>query len=117
MTILKGKKALLLAEGCKVNKEMKEKKKRLDQIKEELGELKKGDYENEANDKLNIGESDKMSPIAPKKAFLYMKKNELRAEFWKCVKIQLGELRKQVPEKVVAKWERKIGTTQKWTFK
>jgi hypothetical protein len=46
-----------------------------------------------------------------------MKKNDLRAAFWKCVKIQLTELRKQVPEKQVDKWERKIGTTQRWTFK
>jgi len=116
MTILKGKKALLLAEACKIGKEIKDKTKRLNTIKEEL-DLKKGSYENEANDTLNIGESDKMSPIDPKKAFLYMKKNDLRAEFWKCVKIQLRELRKQVPEKVVSKWERKIGTTQKWMFK
>lgn len=115
-TILKGKKALLLAEACKIDKEMKDKKKRLEAIKEEL-KLKKGSYENEANDTLNIGESDKMSPIEPRKAFLWMKKNNLRSEFWKCVKIQLTELRKQVPEKVVDKWERKVGTSQRWTFK
>lgn len=116
MTMLKGKKALLLAEACKLGKEIKAKEKRIAIIKSEL-DLKKGTYENEANDTLNIGESDKMSPIDPKKAFMWMKKNDLRAAFWKCVKIQLTELRKQVPEKQVDKWERKIGTTQRWTFK
>ena len=116
MTLLKGKPALLLAEACKINKEIKDKTARLGAIKEELA-LEKGSYVNEANDSLTISESNNLAPIDPRKAFLYMKKNDLRAEFWKCVKIQLTELRKQVPEKVVAKWERSIGTTQRWTFK
>ena len=116
MTVLKGKKALLLAEACKISKEKKKIEKRIDAIKGEL-DLKKGSYSNEANDSLTIGESDKMSPIEPKKAFLYMKKAGLRAEFWKCIKISLKDLRTQVPEKIVSKWERKIGTTQRFTFK
>ncbi len=116
MTILKGKKALLLAEACKLNREKKEIDGRIKVIKDELN-LKKGSYSNEANDSLTIAESDKMAPIEPKKVFLYMKKHDLRAEFWKCIKIQLTELRKQVPEKAITKWERNIGTTQRFTFK
>lgn len=116
MTLLKGKKALLLAEACKINAQSKKIKKRLEEIKKEM-DLSEGEYTNEASDSLNISESDKMSPIDPKKAFMWMKKNELRTEFWKCVKIQLTELRKQVPAKMVEKWERKIDTTKKWTFK
>ncbi len=114
--ILSGNKALLLAEACKLNKEAKEITKRLSEIKTEL-DLDVGSFSNEAKDTVTISESVKMSPIEPKKVFLYMKKNDLRAEFWKCVKIQLTELRKQVPEKIVTKWERKIGTTKRWVFK
>lgn len=114
--MLKGKKALLLAEACKISKEKKKIEKRMEAIKIEM-DLATGEYENEASDTLNISESDKMSPVDPKKAFLWMRKNELKAEFWKCIKIQLKELRKQVPEKQVSKWERSIGTTQRWTFK
>ena len=116
MTILKGKSALLLAEACKISKEKKAIETRLNAIKKEM-KLDKGTYTNEANDTLTISESDKMSPIDPKKAFMWMKKNDLRSEFWKCVKVQLKEIRKQVPEKIVSKWERAIGTTQRWIFK
>jgi len=113
---LKGKKALLLAEACKLSKEQKKIKARLEKIKKKL-DLEKGSYMNKANDSVNVSETAKMSPIDPKKVFMYMKKNKLRAEYWKCVKVALKELRLQVPEKVVDKWERKISTTKRWTFK
>lgn len=113
---LKDKKALLLAEACKIDKEKKKIEARLIEIKTELV-LEVGTYTNAAKDALTISESTKMAPINPKRVFFYMKKNNLKAEYWKCVKTQLTELKKQVPAKIIKKWERKIEPIKRWTFK
>lgn len=115
--LLKGKNALLLAEGCKLNKQKKELEKRLEAIKEEMGLKDEGTYTNEAGDELNIAEVEKFTDIEPKKVLTWLKNNGMSARFSECVKVQLTPLKKLVPESVYTKWRKPLDPSTRWTWK
>jgi len=115
--MLKGDQAELLAEACKLNKTKKDAEKRLGEIKGELKKLKPGDYTNRGGDTLNVSVTDKTSDVDAMSLFNYFKRKKQTSRFWACVKVQLGELRKQVPETTIDKWIDKLGETKKFTFK
>jgi predicted DNA-binding antitoxin AbrB/MazE fold protein len=115
--ILKGKKALLLAEGCKIKKNMKAEEKRLAEIKKEMNIKKDGNYSNEAGDTLNVAKSENFTDIEPRKLLDYLKKNGLSRRFFSLVKVQITETRKVVPESIMDKMRSKLDPTFRWTFK
>lgn len=115
--ILKGKKALLLAEGCKINKEKKKLEKRLAEIKAEI-DLKVPDtYLNEAGDELTVSEVPNFSDVDPKKVIDYLRKQKLSTRFPEVVKVQITALRKIVPESVFSKWRIALDSSMKFTWK
>ena len=85
--IMKGKKALLIAEGCKLNKKKKDAEKRLAEIKIEIDLTADGTYKNEAGDSLVISSSEKFTEIEPKKVLAYLKKMKMGARFPETIKI------------------------------
>jgi len=101
--ILKGKKALLLAEGCRIRKEQKILDERLGKIKAELGLTAKGTYTNGSGDELVIAETEKYSEISPKTVLDYLKRKNMASRFPEIVKVQIVPLRKVVPDSMIDK--------------
>jgi hypothetical protein len=116
-TILEGKKALLLAEACKLNKIKKDAEDRLKEIKTELDLKEAGKYKNEAGDRLTIAETEKFSEINPKTVFDHMKKERMLVHFPSVVKVQITPLKKVVPETIFNRWRKKLSPTLRWAFK
>ena len=115
--IMKGKKALLIAEGCKLNTQKKAVVKRLDEIKVEIDLAEDGTYKNEAGDVLVISSSDKFSDIEPKKVMAYLKKNDMKARFSEVIKVQITPLKKIVPESIIDKWKVALDPVIKFSWK
>lgn len=113
----KGKKALLLAEGCKLNKVKKDAEKRLKEIKEEIDIAVEGTYTNEVGDKLVVSESDNYTDIDPKDVKMYLKNNKMLKRFSETIKVQLTPLKKLVPESVYDTWRSKLDPTLKFSWK
>jgi len=111
--ILKGEEGLLLAEGCKIHKEIKAKEKRLDEIKKALN-LKDGQYVNTAGDSLRIDKETKWSLIDPETLFQKFAKKGRTKDFWKCVKVGITELGKYMPESVYNKMRSELDPSTKW---
>lgn len=115
--MLKGRKALLLAEGCKLRKQGKAIDERLREIKREIGFTTPGTYRNEAGDELVLSSTDKFSEIAPRDVLTYLKRKQMSNRFPELVKIQVTALRKVVPDSMVDKWRTVIDTTLRWSWK
>lgn len=115
--MLEGQKALLLAEGCKIRKEMKVLEERLAEIKDEMDLGKKGTYKNSAGDSLVIAETEKFSEISPKAVLDYLKKQKMSSRFPETVKVQLTPLKKIVPESMIDKWRIPLDSILRWTWK
>lgn len=118
--LIKGKRALLIAEGCKLNKEKKAVEARLKEIKKELEESgidMAGTYTNEAGDSLNISETEKFTDIDPKKVLNWLRKNKLTSQFPDTVKVQITPLKKLVPESVYSKWRSPLDSVLRWSWK
>ena len=115
--LMKGKKALLLAEGCKLNKVKKDAEKRLKEIKTEIELEKEGTYKNEAGDQLIVSVTEKFSDITPKKVMDYLKKMKMGSRFPETIKVQITPLKKIVPESVIAKWRTPLDPTIKYSWK
>lgn len=113
----KGKKALLIAEGCKLNKTKSDAEKRLKEIKIEIDITSEGTYKNDAGDVLVVSESDNFSDIEPKKVLAYLKKMKMAARFPEVIKVQITALKKLVPETVIAKWRTPLDPTIKFSWK
>jgi len=115
--VFKGKKALLIAEGCKLSKEKKRVEERMKEIKKELGTLSPGTYENEAGDSLVVSEMEKFSDINPKKVLDYLKKQKMVGRFPETVKVQITPLKKIVPESVIERWRTPLDSVSRWSWK
>ena len=115
--VLKGKKALLIAEGCKLNKIKKDAEKRLKQIKNELDITVEGTYKNEANDTLVVSIADNFTDIDPMKVLAYLKRIKMAGRFTETIKVQITPLKKIVPESIIAKWRSSLDPTTKFSFK
>lgn len=115
--ILQGKKALLLAEGAKLNKVKKEAEKRLSEIRAELDIKEAGTYKNEAGDMLAVSVMVKFSDIDPKNVMSYLKKMKMAARFPDVIKVQLTPLRKIVPESIINKWQIPLDPIIKFSWK
>lgn len=114
--MLKGRKALLLAEGCKLRKQGKAIDERLKEIKGEL-DFVDGVYRNEAGDELVVSDSEKYSEISPRDVLMYLKRKQMSNRFPEVVKVQITALRKVVPDSMVDKWRNVIDHTYRWTWK
>ena len=117
MPMLKGKKAVLLAEGCKLKKEIRAREERLKEIKKQINLKETGTYRNEAGDTLVVSETEKFTDIAPKNVLNYLKKNGMISRFPEVVKVQLTPLRKLVPEKVINRWRKPLGSITRYSWK
>ena len=115
--MLKGRKALLLAEGCKIKRQMKMHEERLKEIRSELGFDSAGIYRNEAGDELVISETEKFTEISPKSVLNYLKKNNMASRFPETVKVQITPLKKLVPETVINRWRKPLDPILRWTWK
>jgi hypothetical protein len=115
--LLTGDKALLLAEGCKLNKQKKEIDKRLTEIKKSLEFEKAGDYSNSAGDVVNFSLVPKFSEPDPKEFHSVMKSKKLTKFFWGCVKVGITEAKKFLTEKELDKLRTELDPTKKYTFK
>ena len=115
--IIKGRKALLLAEGCKLNKIKKDAENRLKEIKAEIEFNSSGTYKNEAGDQLVIAETKKFSDIPPKKVLDYLKKMKMNSRFPEVIKVQLTPLKKVVPETIISKWRTPLDSVLRWSWK
>ena len=114
--ILKGEKAKLLKKGVALKQKIKDNTEALEKIKKELNLSEIGTYTNKNGDKLKITSVTGYSEIDPFLVFKHMKKNSMKKNFWKCVKVQLTELKKHVPEKKIEKWRKKLNDTSRWTW-
>lgn len=114
---LKGRKALLIAEGCKLRKEGKVIETRLGEIKKELAFAAPGTYQNEAGDIVQIGRTEKFTEISPKEVLSYLKKRKMTDRFPEIIKIQITALRKIVPESIIEKWRKPLDPIFRWTWK
>lgn len=117
MPELKGNKALLLAEGCKLNKQKKEIDKRIAQIKKELKIKEAGTYTNLAGDELNVAEFDNFSDIDPAKVITYMRKQRMISRLPEVFKVKLTELRKIIPEDTIEGWRYPLSSSTRWSWK
>jgi len=117
--LLKGKKALLLAEACKLNVTKKNAEKRIKQIKIEMDLKNAGEYVNEANDKLVLAESDKFTDIDARKLYNKLKKKSksMEMKFFTVVKVQVGPLEKIMPKTVIGRMRSKLDPIKRWSFK
>ncbi len=115
--MLKGRKALLLAEGCKLKKEAKLLEERLKEIRIEIGFDSAGTYRNEAGDELVIAETTKFSEISPRTVLSYLKKKQMSNRFPEIVKVQITALRKVVPDSMVDKWRKPLDGILRWSWK
>jgi len=115
--LLKGKKALLLAEGCKLTKTKKNAEKRIKEIRKEIDLNKAAEYINDANDKLVISESDKFSDVDPKKLYNKFKTKKMITKYFTIVKVQIGPLEKLMPKSIIAKMRTKLDPIEKWSWK
>lgn len=117
--LLKGTKALLLAEACKLNKTKKDAEKRIKKIKAEIDLNKTGEYKNEADDRLVLSESDKFSDVDARKLYLKFKRKSkaMEMKFFSIVKVQIGPLEKIMPKSIIEKLRIKLDPIQKWSFK
>jgi len=116
-TTLTGRKALLLAEGCKLKKQAKAIEERLSAIKDEMGPLHAGDYRNDAGDELQVAETEKFSDISPGIVLTYLKKMRMADRFPEIVKVQITALKKVVPDSVIEKWRVPLDSIYRWTWK
>jgi hypothetical protein len=116
--LLTGEKALLLAEGCKINKQKKDIEKRLTEIKEALDLNVKGDYSNSAGDVVNLSLTAKFTDPDPKEFFNIMKSKKLTKFAWGCLKVGLTEAKKYVTEKELSKLRTDLkDPIKRFTFK
>lgn len=115
--MLKGRKALLLAEGCKLRKEQKKIEERLKEVKSEMSLDKDGTYRNEAGDELVISITEKFSEISPRTVMDYLKRKQMTNRFPEIVKVQITALKKVVPESMVEKWREPLDNILRWTWK
>jgi len=117
--LLKGKKAVLLAEACKLTTIKKNAEKRIKQIKTEMDLKNAGEYVNEANDKLVLSESDKFSDIDARKLYnkFKAKSKAMEMKFFSIVKVQVGPLGKILPQSVIDKMRFRLDPIKKWSFK
>lgn len=115
--ILKGRKALLLAEGCKIRKEMKVLDDRLKEIKEDMKLKEAGTYTNEAGDELVITSTQKFTEISPGNVLNYLKKKKMASRFPEIVKVQIVPLRKVAPETMIDKWRTPLELIFRWSWK
>lgn len=115
--LLKGDKALLLAEGCKINKQKKDIEKRLNEIKKELDFKIAGDYSNSAGDVVNFSLVQKYTDPDPKEFHSVLKKKKLGKFFWSCVKVAITEAKKYTTEKELNNLRVELDSTPKFTFK
>jgi len=115
--LMKGKKALLIAEACKLDKQKKAAEKRIKEIKAEIDLNKDGTYKNEAGDSLVISSAEKFTDIEPKKVMAYLKKMKMQARFSETIKVQITPLKKLVPESTIATWRKPLDPTIKYSWK
>lgn len=121
--LLKGEKAELLAEACKLDKEIKKSKKRLDKIKVLLDLdktkdlVKAGEYVSEAGAKLVITHAEKFTDVDPEKLYNLFVKNRKKKKFFTVVKVNLTNLKKLIPESSIKKLRSPLDSTVKWSFK
>lgn len=115
--LLESDRALLLAEACKLNKEIKKAEKRLKAIKVELSFDTKGDYVNKAGDKVVVSLTPKKSDIDPQRLYKLMLKNKMQGRFWGVVKVQLTPLKKVIPESAIEKLQNDLDPIVKCSFK
>jgi hypothetical protein len=115
--LLTGDKALLIAEGCKINKQKKDIEKRLTEIKKDLDLNVAGDYSNSAGDVVNVSLVSKFTDPDPKEFYSIMKKKKLGKFFWNCVKVGITEAKKYTTEKELNNLRTELDPTKKFTFK
>jgi tetrahydromethanopterin S-methyltransferase subunit G len=115
--LLTGNKALLLAEGCKIDKQKKDIEKRLKEIKDELELDLAGEYSNSAGDRLNLSFTPRFTDPDPKEVYAIMKTKKLGKFFWKCIKVGLTEAKKYVSEKELNKLRKELDPIKRHSFK
>jgi hypothetical protein len=114
---LKGSKALLLSEGCKLDAAKKEIEKRLKEIKEELNLEQEGQYTNSEGDRISISYTKNYSEPDPKEIYSLMKTKKLGKFFWKCVKLSITELKKYISENEVNSFRKELDPIKRHSFK
>jgi tetrahydromethanopterin S-methyltransferase subunit G len=115
--MLSGEKALLVAEGCKLDKQKKDIEKRLTEIKKALDFKKAGEYSNSAGDRIVVSIRDNYTNIVPKELYSTMKKKKLGKFFWGSVKVALTEAKKYLTEKEIDSLRKKLDPIKIYSFK
>lgn len=114
---LTGEKAALLSEACQLDKDKKFAEKRIKEIKKILDLKEKGTYHNSSGDSVIITEQKKQTEPEPKEVYKYMKTKKIARHFWKCVKVQITEIKKYIAENELAKFQDDLDPIKKWSFK
>ena len=114
-----GEKSLLINEGVTISTRMKDDKKRLEEIKTELGYKDAGIYVTAKGCVLDITEKKLPVTIPPEDVFEELKKLRLGKRFGECVGVVIKKLEnvigKDLTDKIKNKY--KAETTKSWSFK
>jgi hypothetical protein len=117
--ILKKDKAILLHRAAAIKSEIKELEKEFKKVKKQLDLNKKGTYTTKLKDPVTlvIGETKNYSDIDSHLLFKYMKEQKQLKHFWGCVKVQMTNIKKFVPESRFSAWRKELDPILKWSFK
>lgn len=114
---LVGPKAKLVNEACEIKDTIKTGEKRLAEIKKALGYKAEATYVTLKGCTLTIGKMRVYEEITPKKLADYLKKKNKLGSFYDCVKVNLTDTRKVVPEEDLEKLRPELASSTKWTYK
>lgn len=109
--------AELIAEGCKLNRQIKIKEKRLAEIKAQLKHLAEGKYMTPNGKTVNVILQDQMSAIDPEAAQKALRDLRKGKEFMGCVKVMMDEIKRRLDPDVLKTLQSKCGTIRKYSFK
>ena len=119
MPILTGEKGKLLEKVYTLKKQIDLLQKEYKKVRKDLDLTKVGEYTNTSKTDftLIIGETVKYSDIDTRLMFRYMKDQKQLKNYWGCVKAQLTQMKKYVPESSFKNWRKKLDPIIKWNFK
>lgn len=115
--IVVGPNSDLLAEACKLDKQKKKAEKRLKEIKKAMGFTDAGDYVNDKGNRLVVSHADNFSDIDPEELYNLFVKKKKKKKFFTTVKVQLGILKKLIPQTKIDDMREELDPTVKWSYK
>lgn len=109
--------ALLINEGCRLDKEKKDIESKLAGIKTELEMLEVGKYKTDIGSIVTVSESDSYSAIDPAGAKALLRSKRLGKNFLSCVKVSVTDIKRHLSEEELETLRGVTGVIRKYSFK